>query len=276
MSSAVLATVASYAARHAGGNAPDSTEQARALTVLEEESAEFRAATLRQFHATAETWYPQWWGTPGARCAITGVDESARLNTGELVSITSLAVDLDGDGTFETALVENTDYRVHVSREPDEHREWIWLDPNGTQLASWPVEPRRIRITGVRGWSYEVEDTGQTVQNATQISAGGTALTVTSNAGISIGETLKIESEQVYVSAKDSTTGLTIERAVNGTTAAAHANGVAIYRRRYPRMVEAAVRDRAGMRDGRLDPDEERTAFARYMRTVAAFRKGVV
>jgi len=158
----------------------------------------------------------------------------------DLISIdTSLKVDEDGDGTYELTLAVNTDYWLYPDNKSPKFR--IDLNPDGTQLSAWTKARRSVEIAGMFGYSNDTELTGQTVQNTTEISASGTTLTVTSTTGISAGETLVMGSEQVYVSAVASATDLTITRGLNGTTAAIHANGVAIYRRRYAAPIEQAV-----------------------------------
>ena len=98
-------------------------------------------------------------------------------------------------------------------------------------------------VTGIWGyhedWTNAWWDSQDTVQNATQISASGTSLTVTDADGTNLlGVTprfkvdtlLKIESEYLYVTAKNTSTNvLTVSRSVNGTTAAAHDANTTIY-----------------------------------------------
>lgn len=148
-----------------------------------------------------------------------------------------------------TALTVDTDYWLEPQDKPEnEPYRRLRLTESGA-LRCWPMgtDTRSVRLIGVFGYSDQVVSTGATVQNTTQIAADGTTLTVGANHGIDVGEVLKIESEYVYAKAvpSASTTGLTIERGVNGTTPAAHANGVTIYRRVYPADVVQGVLERA-------------------------------
>lgn len=90
-----------------------------------------------------------------------------------------------------------------------------------------------VTITGTWGyhdnWSNAWADTGDTVQNSTQISASGTTLTVSAATNFEVYQLLKIESEYLFITSK-SGNNLTVERAVNGTTAAAHLTSTAIYK----------------------------------------------
>lgn len=161
----------------------------------------------------------------------------------DIVSITSLK-ELTADPlTYGTTLVEGTDFLAYTGPNALANEPMIRLD--GLNGQTFTPGPHSLQVTGVFGYSYETEDTGQTVQNATSIADNGTSLQVTSSASLYAGEIFKIDSEQVLATAIADATHVTIERAKNGTTAAAHLNGATIYRRRYPREIEEAARMRA-------------------------------
>lgn len=160
----------------------------------------------------------------------------------DVASITSLKAYTAAPLTYGTTLVANTDY-LAVREEGDANRPYLYLDH---LTSSWTEGLRTFQLVGLRGYSYELEATGQTVQNATEIAADGASLSVVDTKDIAVGEMLVIESEQVYVSAVQAAANtVTIVRAQNGTTAAAHANATVIYRRRYPRAIEQACALRA-------------------------------
>lgn len=152
-----------------------------------------------------------------------------------VLTISAAAVDLDGDGVFETSL--SGSYRLRPYNEAAKFA--IELLTNASALGTWPNLSGGLQLTGVFGWSNETEDTGLVVP-AGNLTAGATSVTTAgATTGISVGETLVIGSEQIYVSANStSTKTLTIVRGINGTTAAAHTSGDIIYRRRYPREIE--------------------------------------
>lgn len=156
----------------------------------------------------------------------------------EILSITSLTVDTDGNGTYETTLTEGTHFRATPRNRAN--KDALELLTAST-IAVWPTYPDSVKAVGQFGYRALSESTGQTVQNATEITSGGTSLQVTSSTGIAVGDLLIIESEEIYVTAIPDATHATIERAKNGTTAAAHANGTAISRRRYPPDIELAA-----------------------------------
>lgn len=157
----------------------------------------------------------------------------------DMLAISALTVDTDGSGTYETALTEGTHFRLTPRNQPNKRRIELLRDAT---IAAWPEYPDSVKMVGQRGYRALSEATGQNVQNATEITSSGTTLTVTSSTGLAAGDLLIIESEEVYVTAIPGATSATIERGKNGTTAAAHANGTAISRRRYPEDIELACR----------------------------------
>lgn len=102
----------------------------------------------------------------------------------------------------------------------------------------WPVGRRKIVLTGVFGYSYDLVDTGQVLSG--DIDDAVASLSVADSSAISIGETLAIGDEQLYVRAIDTGT-LKVVRGVNGTTSSAHLESDAIVRRMYPADLERAV-----------------------------------
>lgn len=154
----------------------------------------------------------------------------------DLVTATTLKVDADGDGVFELTLAANTDYWLWPDGGPPYLR--IDLNPRSTALSAFPAARRSVQLAALFGYSYELEATGIA---GTLSDASDTSLTANADASalVSPGDTLVIESEQLYVTAVVTTT-ITVVRGMNGTTAAAHTTQ-AISRRRYPRPVEQAT-----------------------------------
>lgn len=161
----------------------------------------------------------------------------------DLLSVSALVVDDNADDVYELTLAANTDYWLSPADASQRGEPYMALElnPNGTQLYRWPTAPRAVKVTGVWGYSAETEDTGLT---GTLSDATDTSLTASATAANLIypGDTLVIESEQVYVTAVVTTT-ITVTRGVNGTTAAAHTTK-ALLVRRYPRDIEMVVAER--------------------------------
>lgn len=174
-------------------------------------------------------------------------------NGWDLISITALKEDTGSDAAYGTTWAA-TDYFLmpyEVNPAPGvnlgwsrENRPYRKLEINDLSTGSkkqWTQGQRRFELAGKWGYSECTENTAATINEGGTFSDSDTTLTIDGVAGISAGDTLLIDSEQLYVTAK-STNDLTVERGVNGTTAATHADGTAISRFVYPKqLVEAVV-----------------------------------
>lgn len=108
---------------------------------------------------------------------------------------------------------------------------------NGQTFIYDEVPEDAIQVEAIWGyhpqWDSAWDDSADSVQDA-PLSASATSLTVNdADAGdaprFQIGQFLRIENEYLWVTAVDTATNiLTVERAVQGTTAATHANGTSI------------------------------------------------
>ena len=160
----------------------------------------------------------------------------------DLVSVTALREDSDGDRVFETTRASG-DYLLYPSNSfPD--KPWglpynrILADPDGPQ-PTFPVGRRTMQVEGE--WSYrkDAADTGADLNEGGTLAAASTSFTVTDGSLISAGQTLLVESEQMFVR-QVSTNTVTAVRGVNGTTAASHADSTDISVFRYPAEVAEA------------------------------------
>lgn len=156
----------------------------------------------------------------------------------DLVAVTSLKTDDNGSGDWETAWAA-TDYEL--------------LPYNGSPkyavaVARWGGKAdfnrglkKTVEIAGRWGYLEETGASGASINEGGQFSASDTTLTVTDGSKFKVGQTLLIESEQLYIQAI-SANNLTVQRGVNGATAAAHPDATAISVYRYPRpIVEACL-----------------------------------
>ena len=164
-----------------------------------------------------------------------------QLRLPDLVSLTSLTSDDDDDGTFETTWAA-TDYElVPRNASPTEH----WGAPyTALRVLSRGTKQRferghsRYRIAGVWGFGQHREDSGSLVDGALTDTA--TSLAVDSGAHFAIGQTIVIEDEQMLIADISGDT-LTVRRALNGTTAASHADNTQIEIVRWPAPIERAT-----------------------------------
>lgn len=118
-----------------------------------------------------------------------------------------------------------------------------------------------VSIAGT--WGYNVDwsnawlDTTQTVTNVGGINASATSFTVTDVDGanangispaFSTGALIKIDSEYLEVTATDATTNtVTVKCGVNGSTAAAHALGAAVYAFQVEECIKRATIRQSGL-----------------------------
>jgi hypothetical protein len=75
------------------------------------------------------------------------------VNIDDLLQLTSMATDADGDGTFETSWTLNTDFVLEPLNATEEGRPWdvIRVQPRGSRRL--PCYPRSLKLTGQFGWN---------------------------------------------------------------------------------------------------------------------------
>ncbi|MDY6835544.1 MAG: hypothetical protein SVY53_12165 [Chloroflexota bacterium] len=159
----------------------------------------------------------------------------------DLLSVTTFKLDEDGDGTFESTMA-TTDYLLYPLNEYPKLYAKISNDSDYGGFASGIR--KGVEIAGVFGFgdgqsSTPYVSSGDTVQDD-PLSSSATTIDVTDGDNFAEGQTLRIESEQVYVSSI-STNTLTVSRGVNGTTAAEHVQTTAISIYQYPEDIAEAT-----------------------------------
>lgn len=166
----------------------------------------------------------------------------------DLLSITTLKTDEDGDATFENTFA-TTDYIEYghgledtLNTYPRTHLE-ISEDSDYGSFASGVK--KGVEITGVWGYGDGISATPYVVDTtltAAISSTTATTCTVTAVTNLSAGNTILINTEQMYIYSIATLT-LTVERGVNGTTAATHNNGTSLYIYQYPADIRQACID---------------------------------
>ncbi len=159
-----------------------------------------------------------------------------RFPINECLSVSALEEDTGGDGTFATTW-DAADYILGPANYfPKKH---IEAPPYGDRR--FTPGSRLVRITGVWGYGNGRSATPWTATGATGTvgTTTGTTLTLSAATGFEAGQTILIGTEQMFISAIDSLSA-TVERGVNGTTAAAQ-SAAAISRAQYPDDVAFAA-----------------------------------
>ena len=149
----------------------------------------------------------------------------------DILSISAFSLDLDGSGNFATT-VNSTDYVLNPTYTyPKTYIKKSLVSSIG---AFAPSVPNGVKIAGVYGYG-----TGHTatpyVDSGVTVNTGGITNSATTHSlatgkgdNFGAGMTLRIDTEQLYVTGV-STDTLTFMRGANGTTAAAHLAGATIY-----------------------------------------------
>jgi hypothetical protein len=217
-----------------------------------------------------------------------------------LLAAESVQFSTDYGRTFAYTLA-TTDYWLSDGAVEVTPFELLTLDPNG-DYPSFYAGPRSVRVTGVWGWRREYGGAWVAVDTVQDnpLLVGATSLTVDDVSGVdelgfmprfAVGQLLRIGSEFLAVTgAMPETNVLTVRRAQNGTTAAQHAQGVAVeVWRPEPIVVQATItqaartfkRGLAGFEDAsanaelgqvmyvkRLDPDVQVMLYDAGLRRV--------
>jgi hypothetical protein len=203
-------------------------DDARLLARLEEAS--------RQIDDVCHRWFFVWSNT-----RYFTARNHHYLSVTDLLSIdtSGLATDPDDDRDYDDIWTA-ADYDLEPANE------WPKYLIRATPLGSYrfPSTARGVRIAGQWGYGDGSGATPYVLSTTTiaeDLDASETGIDVASGTPHAVGQTILIGSEQMYITAV-STNTLTVERAVNGTTAATHASGTATYIYQYPRAVSSACR----------------------------------
>ena len=185
------------------------TEQERFRELLEQASRHMDKQTHRRFYC--------WEG-------IKYYDgKYGNLLIGDVLSISLLRLDEDADDTYEATMAV-TDYLLYPANKLPYDRLELSNDSAYGGFASGVR--RGVEITGVHGYgdgesATPFYTTGQVVRD-NPLTAGATTITTIATTTLGAGMTLRIESEQVYITSITNATTFVVMRGVNGTTAAVH------------------------------------------------------
>jgi len=159
----------------------------------------------------------------------------------DILSVTTLKTDEDGDATYENSYTATTDYWLYpLNKYP---KTYAVINSSGSYGGFASGMRHAIEIAGLFGYAESAtpySTSGDAVADD-PLTAVATTITVTAASNFVVGQTILIEDEQCYVSAA-SGTSLTVTRAVNGTTGAEHVATTVIYIYSYPdQIVEATL-----------------------------------
>lgn len=203
----------------------DTASDAELLRVLESQSRSADAYCGRHFYTAMGSRY------------IDVPDTYRVLLPEDCLSLTAVAADSEGDGTWDGTTWDTGDYWL----EPHDVYPKTAFVPSDWGTESLATRDKYLKLTGT--WGYGDGESATPwlalTPTATVATSGGTTITLSAATDdLDAGHTILIESEQCYVRAV-SGTSVVVRRGVNGTTAAAHSTK-AVSVAQYP----APVRDR--------------------------------
>ena len=165
----------------------------------------------------------------------------------DLLSITTLKTDEGNDGTFENTYA-TTDYIKYGGGLEDSLNKLPYtrleINPSGNYASFASGYKVGVQIVGVWGYGDGISATPYITDTTIteDLTAGESAIDVTSVTNLSAGNTILIGTEQYYIYSIATLT-LTVEPGVNGTTQATHSSGATIYIYQYPADIRQACID---------------------------------
>jgi len=168
-------------------------------------------------------------------------DGTVPLRIDDLLTITTIKTDEDGDGTFENTLTVTTDYLLYPLNKYPKTKIELSI---GSNYGSFGASKKGCEIEGLWGYGDGISATPYILDTTitSDLTAGTSTIPVTAVTNLSAGNTILIGSEQYYIYSI-STLTLTVEAGVNGTTEATHSSGATIYIYQYPSDIRQACID---------------------------------
>lgn len=159
----------------------------------------------------------------------------------DLLSVTTMLLDYNQDGTREVTLSAANDYLLEPLNALAKERPYTRMRIRRDSQYYLPRYEGALAISGKWGYWERLRDTGVTL--SANIGASDEALAVSDYGRIQTGWTLRIGSEQCYVRDRhvDGAGTMTVLRGQNGTTAVAHDAGATIARYVYPEAISQAA-----------------------------------
>lgn len=155
----------------------------------------------------------------------------------DILSVTTLKCDFDGDGTYEVTMA-TTDYHLYpLNSYP---KILLMVNSHGNYSSFAPGQPKGVEIAGIFGWADNATPLIEKTALAGALGASETEVEVDSGAVVKVGQTIRVNAEQMFV--EDIVQNkLYVKRPVNGTTAATHSqtDPVSVYD--YPEDITHAV-----------------------------------
>jgi hypothetical protein len=160
------------------------------------------------------------------------------LTVDDLLSVSAVRMDQDGDRVYEVALT-TADWEASPVNAAVERKPYQWLDtqPNG----SWRFTGvrRGMQVSGTWGYWQDLANVGAKLSSA--LDATSTSFQLASSTTLQPQQTILIGSEQVYIGELSTGGVAQVERGVNGTSATSHTTADQIQVYRYPGPIVQAA-----------------------------------
>jgi len=169
-------------------------------------------------------------------------NSGTKLLLPDLIALDSIKEDTTDDKTFNDTWAATDYWLGPYNAEPTEH--WgrpytaISVRTSGTK-SEFALGEQHFQLTGQWGYRQFKEDSGTDLNDAS-MNTTKTTIAVDDGTQFQIGMTILLGTEQMLVTGITSN-DLTCTRAINGTTAAAHADNLDVYILRWPLSVERAT-----------------------------------
>lgn len=157
----------------------------------------------------------------------------------DLISTSPTVLSRPSTGASGTSLTLNTDFYLRNQRKNYEPGPYRTIILHGVGVAAFGSGFRVTEVTG--SWGYSDNHDTLTATMGVIITTTETTLTPSAVTEVSAGQTLLVDSEQMYVTSKGATT-IVVERGANGTTAATHLAAAPIALYRYDPDVQEATK----------------------------------
>jgi len=155
----------------------------------------------------------------------------------DILSISDLNLDQDGDGVYETPMLP-ADYILYPLNEYPKIR--LEINPQGNYSGFASGIPKGIEITGVFGYADSATPYDNVTLPSEVITLVATSFAVTDASEFKIGQTIRCEDEQMFITDIGANI-LYVIRGINGTTTLGHTAGKAIAIYHYPADIVQAT-----------------------------------
>jgi len=170
-------------------------------------------------------------------------DDPNCLMVDDLLSVTSIKLDQAGTRTYATSM-STSDYELAPYNAAAKDQPYTIIETQPQAQYVFIDTPRGVQVVGNWGYWNRRTTLACTVSATTGISTASTSFTASAPGVIETGQTLLIDSEQVYVTGVSGSV-VSIDRAQNGTTLATHSTGTTLQRYEYPSPIVEACRIQA-------------------------------